>query len=114
MSDKCVHTEHCCYEHGCKYGDEDCPVETGRKPQSFLCEYCPESSGSSWRGSVSDQTLVTYEFIEAKDKRIKELEADYQRLFGALAEIIDATDDNFGALDNIYAIARKALGVSDE
>ena len=69
---------------------------------------------------MSDQTLVTYEFIDAKnkrieeqDKRIAELEADYQRLFSALAEIIDATDDKFGALDNVYAIARKALGVSD-
>jgi len=37
---RCVHTEHCCVDHGCKYGDEDCPVETGQKPQSFFCENC--------------------------------------------------------------------------
>ena len=37
---KCVHTEHCCILHGCKYGDEYCPVESGNKRQSFLCESC--------------------------------------------------------------------------
>jgi len=33
-----VHTEHCCIEHGCKYGDDDaCTVASERKPQSFSC-----------------------------------------------------------------------------
>lgn len=32
---KCVHTEHCCVYHGCKYGDDDCPVWLGIKPQSY-------------------------------------------------------------------------------
>lgn len=40
MTEKCVHTEHCCKKHGCKYGDDDCPVETGQKPQSYPCEVC--------------------------------------------------------------------------
>lgn len=35
-----VHTEHCCVEHGCKYGNRDCPVETGTKIQSYPCESC--------------------------------------------------------------------------
>lgn len=35
-----VHTEHCCIRHGCKYGDDDCTVESGLKPQSFRCEQC--------------------------------------------------------------------------
>ena len=31
-----VHTEHCCAEHGCKYGEEDfCPVWLGYKRQSY-------------------------------------------------------------------------------
>lgn len=38
--EKCVHTEHCCAIHGCKYGDESCPVVTGQKTQSFECEDC--------------------------------------------------------------------------
>lgn len=35
-----VHTEHCCKEHGCKYGDKGCTVANGSKPQSHPCESC--------------------------------------------------------------------------
>lgn len=42
--EKDVHTEHCCIHHGCKYGDEDCPVTNGVKPQSYPCEYCDEAA----------------------------------------------------------------------
>lgn len=34
-----VHTSHCCKWHGCKYGDEDCPVVIGIAEQEYLCEY---------------------------------------------------------------------------
>lgn len=37
---KCVHTEHCCRNHGCKYGDRDCPVWLGYKVQSYPQECC--------------------------------------------------------------------------
>lgn len=40
MTDKCVHTEHCCTKHGCKYGDDNCPVVLGLKKQSYACEEC--------------------------------------------------------------------------
>ena len=40
---KDVHTEHCCYNCGCKYGDEFCSVTTGRKGQSYEC-------GRAWCG----------------------------------------------------------------
>jgi hypothetical protein len=47
MSDlKDVHTEHCCEQHGCKYGNPTCPVEMGEKPQSFLCERCDSDRAS--------------------------------------------------------------------
>jgi hypothetical protein len=39
-NEKCVHTEHCCIEHGCKYNDVDCPVWLGYKCQSYNCEDC--------------------------------------------------------------------------
>lgn len=35
-----VHASHCCKWHGCKYGNEDCPVITGKVQQEYLCEYC--------------------------------------------------------------------------
>lgn len=41
-SNKNVHTEHCCFVHGCKYGDDDCPVATGKQMQSFPCESCKD------------------------------------------------------------------------
>jgi hypothetical protein len=36
------HTTHCCVEHGCKYCDRDCPIETGEIPQYFACYDCDE------------------------------------------------------------------------
>jgi hypothetical protein len=35
-----VHVTHCCRWHGCKYGDPDCPVTSGRLAQEFPCETC--------------------------------------------------------------------------
>lgn len=36
-----VHDSHCCPKHGCKYGDDDCPVELKKEP-GIQCEYCDE------------------------------------------------------------------------
>lgn len=38
-----VHVAHCCFMHGCKYGDDEdggCPVATGEYKQETPCEYC--------------------------------------------------------------------------
>jgi len=35
-----VHRTHCCFIHGCKYGVENCPVESGEIEQDYLCECC--------------------------------------------------------------------------
>ena len=35
-----VHASHCCKWHGCKYGDDDCPVVNGDTEQLYLCEDC--------------------------------------------------------------------------
>jgi len=37
-----VHIAHCCYIHGCKYGDENCPVVSGEVAQKHLCYDCEE------------------------------------------------------------------------
>ena len=37
-----VHETHCCINHGCKYGDIDCPVCLGLIKQKYLCEYCSD------------------------------------------------------------------------
>lgn len=36
---KSVHDRHCCPEDGCKYGDENCPVEKGIE-SGIPCEFC--------------------------------------------------------------------------
>ena len=38
-----THRTHCCVNHGCKYGAEDCPVEDRSTVQEYPCEWCPES-----------------------------------------------------------------------
>ncbi len=40
MSNDGVHAAHCCRLHGCKYGDEDCPVASGAIKQEYTCEDC--------------------------------------------------------------------------
>lgn len=35
-----THATHCCILHGCKYGDDDCPVVKGRLTQVYTCEAC--------------------------------------------------------------------------
>ena len=35
-----AHDTHCCLEHGCKYGDEGCPVAKGVRKQHYPCERC--------------------------------------------------------------------------
>jgi hypothetical protein len=35
-----VHAAHCCREHGCKYGDRDCPVVNRKVAQARSCELC--------------------------------------------------------------------------
>ena len=37
-----VHETHCCFEHGCKYRDEQCPVALGIVKQRYKCESCNE------------------------------------------------------------------------
>lgn len=35
-----VHETHCCVLHGCKYGNDDCPVVNGQIKQTYQCEGC--------------------------------------------------------------------------
>jgi len=35
-----VHAAHCCSKHGCKYGDDNCPVCDGTIEQKYPCIDC--------------------------------------------------------------------------
>lgn len=58
-----VHETHCCPFHGCKYGDEDCPVESGKASPRYSmnngCEVC-EGILERWR-LFSDKELWNIE-----------------------------------------------------
>lgn len=67
--EKCVHTEHCCRIHGCKYGDLNCPVYIGCKCQSFLCEQCTDSfDESTWSMTLKDLPKVPFKEFERRRK----------------------------------------------
>jgi hypothetical protein len=66
-----VHTRHCCIEHGCRYGEEDCSVVTGRKPQEFPCEDCDHESSPKVLKATRDNTLT-----------LQEVEKSLRRQFG--------------------------------
>lgn len=42
-----VHETHCCKKHGCKYRDEDCPVELGLIEGLISCEQDTYNEGCS-------------------------------------------------------------------
>jgi len=88
MSDKCVHTEHCCVIHGCKYGQDDCPVINDIKIQSFPCEDCSEE----------------IEYLELYQAN-KELQAEVQRLKSAIIEHRES-EYNIGSIEsqNLWAL----------
>lgn len=55
IDDTGVHRTHCCIRHGCKYGEKDCPVVTGKVKQDYPCEDCStpiESSGRMETGTI--------------------------------------------------------------
>jgi hypothetical protein len=78
MSNTGVHASHCCAQHGCKYGDDDCPVVQGTIEQLYPCESCDDESRR----------------LEAGMKKAVELGliADTPATRSALAEVIQAAN----------------------
>lgn len=63
-----VHASHCCKWHGCKYGDKDCPVVTGKVQQEYLCEYCYDDlEHEEYYQCVLDQIKEIKQFKRCKE-----------------------------------------------
>lgn len=62
-----VHKSHCCVLHGCKYGDEDCPVVLKEIVQLYLCEEC------DYEGIESVEALKYSGFTVEEKKKVIEL-----------------------------------------
>lgn len=54
---------HCCIEHGCKYGYDDCPVVLGIIKQEGLCEQCGLTS-EGYYGKPEYTSDQQWEYIE--------------------------------------------------
>lgn len=69
----CVHSEHCCIHHGCKYNEKDCPVVWGRV-EGIVCEYCGEDMDISERAEEGYSELVNAnkELVQILSDGIKE------------------------------------------
>lgn len=55
-----VHVTHCCVVHGCKYGDNNCPVADGTVEQDGPDEACYDLS-QQWPTSTLAQILTSLE-----------------------------------------------------
>lgn len=64
-----THAAHCCKWHGCKYGDDDCPVVTGEIEQEYLCEECYEDlDGEEYYREVLKNIEKMKEFLRSKNE----------------------------------------------
>lgn len=52
-----VHSAHCCVIHGCKYGDENCPVVLGDEVQESPCSQCFENADEAETAGVTGVVL---------------------------------------------------------
>lgn len=74
-----VHESHCCSIHGCKYGDDDCPVATG-KTHGIKCEDC-FSDEERLKSDPSWSKLKAY-LIEQNDKLALEKMTEIENQWG--------------------------------
>lgn len=92
MNNLGVHQTHCCSIHGCKYGDEDCPVVRGVIIQDYPCEDCKEGKPYLANGGKSEPFLRFGSPLEGVDDAVMELirlaELDYKS-FLEIKEIIE-------------------------
>ena len=70
-----VHIAHCCYIHGCKYGDENCPVASGEVAQKHLCYDCEEE--------CEPYTLEEIELL----RKTKSYRPTYEQLKNRIADL---------------------------
>lgn len=82
-----VHDSHCCPDHGCKYGDEDCPVMLGLEP-GIECESC------EW--DAHDPEVQSRKKLSA-DYAL--LAANYNTLLAKIDKALETQD--FSILENI-------------
>lgn len=70
-----VHSYHCCVLHGCKYGDDDCPVVSGEVLQEYTCESCEDSNYNKLEDVLQHHSLLD-QIKQAKSKGQQQITVD--------------------------------------
>lgn len=74
-----VHEAHCCYIHGCKYGDPECPVTNGLTKQKYLCWDCTDLEEEPYTLEEIEELRQTKSYrptVNELKQRIVELEEE--------------------------------------
>jgi hypothetical protein len=70
-----VHTSHCCLQHGCKYGDDDCPVASGGHKQEYPCETCGMMERGHYEVSLDEEGLkILKQVVELTGEQFLEVQ----------------------------------------
>jgi len=69
MTEKSQHVTHCCIVHGCKYGDEDCPIVTGEAVQMHPCITCEDREQTI----TNTNDVILLMMIDRLDQIVKSL-----------------------------------------
>jgi DNA repair ATPase RecN len=121
--EKCVHTEHCCQTHGCKYGDPKCPVSTGVKKQSFACEDCVEESEEM--KSMTEVVLANirdfplpnisedeYQKWKARFSQLKEHEK-LSKLMGVMVQLFNGGEAALSVYKSMFVCIQRYIEEAD-
>jgi len=81
-----VHESHCCKFHGCKYGDEDCPVVLQLVEVKYSCEDCNGDDTYYSKADMKEAIKYGYELYNSKIGnslmgRPKKLEKEINKFF---------------------------------
>lgn len=66
-----THVTHCCEQHGCKYGDTDCPVTQKEAEQEYACEDCTSVEELETELGYIQEELAWTQKLEARGIRVR-------------------------------------------
>ena len=88
-----VHESHCCPKHGCKYGDEECPVVLGlTQKHNEHCEMCEDEKENP---TILD---LVNAYCEARIRNTNDVKMQLE--FESITNlIVKATENKYGVIE---------------
>lgn len=78
-----VHESHCCVLHGCKFSNDDCPVEARQTTQDTICEDC-EDDGIK---TIPDPQDPNYDLLLMCEYELRQEAIELRRRIKAMKEM---------------------------